>query len=446
MNEMYLAAAAVVVAYAGLCWVFLFPRGTKAARSAATEAPEQTLLIGYASQSGQAEQLARQCATQLQPHQPVQPLALNQIGPQQLANARLALFFVSTYGEGEPPDNALRFARKWLHHSSGSELKSLRTAVLALGDSRYRKFCGFGQQLDEGLKRHGATPLFAPVTVDKRCPEALRLWQKQLDAYGLAYDTGTPAFDTDFSNSELLERTCLNPGSAGDPVWLIRLRPPAGAHWQAGDILQIQPHNSPTLPMREYSIASIMSAGSLDLLVRQVQKGAGEYGLGSGWLTAIAQRGEALNVRIRENPAFHAPAPQTPLVLIGNGTGMAGLHALMQERVAAGARRNLLFFGERNRAVDYFFRERIEHWRQQGFLQGVHLAFSRDQPNKIYVQDRLKEQAETLTAMIDDGGALFVCGSLEGMAGAVHQTLETLIGGDRLEQMTLDGRYRRDVY
>src|SRR5690606_6018237 len=132
------------------------------------------------------------------------------------------------------------------------------------------------------------------------------------------------------------------------------------------------------LPHREYSIASMPHEGSLQLLVRHMRRPDGRSGLGSGWLCGHATPGDDIDLRIRANPNFHPPAPERPLLLVGNGTGIAGLRAHLAARVAAGARRNWLLFGERNRDRDFHYRGDIERWQADGFIERLDLAFSRD--------------------------------------------------------------------
>lgn len=134
------------------------------------------------------------------------------------------------------------------------------------------------------------------------------------------------------------------------------------------------------------------------------------------------------------------------MILIGNGTGLAGLRAHLKWRIAKGLRKNWLLFGERSIRRDFYHREEIESWRDQGFLSRLDLAFSRDQVERIYVQQRLRESAEELRRWIEDGACIYVCGSLEGMAPAVTEALNDILGAERVEQLMEDGRYRRDVY
>ena len=166
------------------------------------------------------------------------------------------------------------------------------------------------------------------------------------------------------------------------------------------------------LPHREYSIASIAADGAIELLIRQMRGSDGRLGIGTGWLTESAPLGADIALRVRANANFHAPVDARPLILIGNGTGMAGLRALLRQRIAAGHRRNWLLFGERNADRDYYWRDEIEHWHADGKIERLDLAFSRDQPERIYVQHRLAERANALRQWVDEGASIHVCGSL----------------------------------
>ncbi|MDN5783047.1 MAG: sulfite reductase flavoprotein subunit alpha, partial [Luteimonas sp.] len=195
-----------------------------------------------------------------------------------------------------------------------------------------------------------------------------------------------------------------------------------------------------------YSIASLVSEGGLQLLVRHMRRPDGRSGLGSGWLCEYAALGATIDLRIRTNANFHPPAQGRPLILIGNGTGIAGLRAHLAARANVGARRNWLLFGERNRDRDYHYQGDIERWQADGFLERLDLAFSRDDARRRYVQDALRDAADTLRAWVGDGAAIHVCGSLQGMAPGVDAVLREVLGDSLVEQLLLDGRYRRDVY
>ncbi|SEI09845.1 sulfite reductase (NADPH) flavoprotein alpha-component [Pseudomonas asplenii] len=457
-------------------------------------------LVGFASQSGFAEQLAWQTAGQLQTaglSVRVQPLA--DIDEQQLREARQALFVVSTFGDGEAPDSARRFERKVLGQALA--LDGLSYSVLALGDRQYPQFCGFARRLHHWLETRGGHRLFAPVEVDSGDPYALRYWQQQLSqitggAPVVAWQTAR------FDNWTLRRREWLNPNSQGCGVYLLGLSAPSASTWQAGDLVEILPRQSSAvveqflsglgldaaspvqvdglsetlaqalasrqlpehrghlvglhaqalvdalvpLAQREYSIASIASDGELELLVRQERHADGRLGLCSGWLTEQAPLGTAISLRLRRNSAFHLPEAPCPLILIGNGSGLAGLRSLLKARIAEGQQRNWLLFGERNQAHDFYCREELQGWLASGDLARLDLAFSRDQQAKIYVQDRLREAADELHRWLAEGAAIYICGSLQGMAAGVDQTLVELLGAEAVEQLIEQGRYRRDVY
>lgn len=407
-------------------------------------------MIAFASQTGFAAELANRTAQSLQAAgAPVLLASLQDIDERVLRRTRHALFVVSTTGEGDAPDPAAAFVRNVL--DSSVSLKELSYGVLALGDREYANYCAFGHRLDRWLRHRGATALFDPIEVDNGDEGALRHWQHQLSV--LSNSPDLPDWEAPrYERWRLTARRRLNPGSAGNACLHIELRPQADATWQAGDIAEIDPRNSTwntqsePLPHREYSIASLPADGAIHLLVRQMRRPDGEPGLGSGWLTAGARIGEDIALRVRPNPNFHAPRENVPLVLIGNGTGIAGLRALLKARIAEGRHRNWLIFGERSAAHDKFYADEIEQWRAHGRLERVDLVFSRDQPERRYVQQRLRECAGELQRWIGEGAAIYVCGSLHGMAPAVDAALSDVLGAETLEDLATTGRYRRDVY
>ncbi|MEO8644925.1 sulfite reductase flavoprotein subunit alpha [Pseudomonas sp.] len=457
-------------------------------------------LIGFASQSGFAEQLAWQTAGQLQAAGlPVKVQPLADVSEQDLRDSSNALFVVSTFGDGEAPDSARGFERKVLARTLS--LESLNYAVLGLGDRQYQHFCGFARRLHTWLGEHGGKTLFAPVEVDSGDPYALRHWQQQL---GLL--TGQAPVDTwqapSYDNWNLTRRELLNPDSNGSGVYLLGLTAPTTSSWLAGDLVEVLPRNcslaiehfldglgidgratvaldglsqpleqalaSRQLPenrahlvglhaqalvdalvplaMREYSIASIAADGVLELIVRQELHPDGSLGVGSGWLTEHASVGGTISLRVRRNSGFHLPVEPVPMILLGNGTGLAGLRSLLKARIADGQQRHWLLFGERNREHDYLCRDELEEWLISGDLERLDLAFSRDQAEKIYVQDRLRESADLLKQWLADGAVIYICGSLQGMASGVDHVLNEILGIAEVDRLIEQGRYRRDVY
>ncbi|MFV8819641.1 sulfite reductase subunit alpha [Haliea sp. E17] len=441
-----LQAAALVLAYLALCWRCLGRRG-----AASEGASGATLLVAYASQGGEAEAIARRHGEMLGRTRPVRVLPLNQVDAALLRQVHTGLFVASTYGEGESPDNALRFARQWLRARPAADLSHLHYAVLALGDSAYRQFCAFGDHLDRGLSAHGGRQLFPAIKVDRMDAAALQQWRRELQACGLLEATGDPISATGRElprlPCRLLQRRQLNPGSAGGPVFHLRFEARAGNPWQAGDIAVFDvPGPAGSSEKREYSIASIAEHGSLDLLVRQVRKDDGSLGLGSGWLGATLPLGGEVLIGLRDNPAFQPPPDAAPLILVGNGTGIAGLRAHLQARELAGQPRNWLVFGERARAHDSFFDDELRAWVSGGHLQRLDRVFSREGEPLRYVQDLLVRQSALLADWLAQGACIYVCGSARGMAPAVHRVLLDVLGEAALEGLLLAGRYRRDVY
>ncbi|HEY0662882.1 MAG TPA: sulfite reductase flavoprotein subunit alpha [Lysobacter sp.] len=505
---LFMLASLLMPLFAVTGWMLYLDRRRKQRAARALAQPAQPgrggerILLAFASQTGSAERLAWQTAQALREGGfDVDVQRLGKLRPEQLANVGRALFVVSTFGEGEAPDDARGFARRM--RTSTPPLANLRYGVLALGDREYGdSYCGFGRELEHWLHHAGAQPLFDRIDVDAGDAGALRHWQHHIGQ--IAGRTDLPDWSAPaYRPWRLTERRHLNPGSPGGPVFHVALTPPdvADLAWQAGDIAEIGPRHAATevsawlartmldgdamvshnsnrlslrelvarsrlpetgavaglpaqvvadmlvaLPHREYSIASLPSDGNLQVLLRQMRRPDGSLGLGAGWLTEYAAIGDTIDLRIRSNPSFHPPADARPLVLIGNGTGLAGLRALLKARIAAGHGRNWLLFGERTSAHDGFHRDEIETWQREGWLERLNLVFSRDQGEHRYVQHVLDAQREQLRVWLEQGAAIYVCGSLEGMAPGVDAVLRDVVGIDALEAMAADGRYRRDVY
>lgn len=455
------------------------------------------VLVVWASQTGFAQQLAERTAESLRAAGHKTRLrALDQVDAALLGSTHKALFIASTTGEGDPPDHALAFLSRVM--SQAIALPQLQYAVLALGDRTYDHFCAFGHQLDDWLREHGAQPLFDTVEVDNADPDALRHWQQLLGQLGGNVadvpDWSAPAYQA----WQLQQRQALNPGSVGGTVFHLKLHPAEGAlpTWQAGDIAEIGPHQSADavaqwmldhgfaataslpdgrllrdilsvsylpeqiasgdiaalaaalkpLPHREYSIASMPSDGTLQLMLRRQLRPDGTPGLASGWLCDYTAPGDNIDLRLRSNRNFHPPLGNAPLILIGNGTGIAGLRAHLRARIDAGAQRNWLLFGERNVTHDFHFGAELQQWQREGGIEHLDAVFSRDGGPFHYVQDALAAHAQRLREWVEQGATILVCGSLQGMAPAVDAVIAQALGTEAHEALRIAGRYRRDVY
>jgi sulfite reductase (NADPH) flavoprotein alpha-component len=188
------------------------------------------------------------------------------------------------------------------------------------------------------------------------------------------------------------------------------------------------------------------------------QRGRRRKGVGSTHLADRVVKDTCLPVYIQKAHGFHLPAnPETPIVMIGPGTGIAPFRAFLEERAATGAKgRNWLFFGNPKRATDFLYENQLTSWAEQGFLTRLDTAFSRDQAQKIYVQDRIREAGAELWSWLSSGAHLYICGDAKRMARDVDQALTDIIaqhgGMDAaaakawLAKLGRDGRYQRDVY
>jgi sulfite reductase (NADPH) flavoprotein alpha-component len=416
-----------------------------AARARAEAAAAPGWIIAYASQTGNAEELANQTLATLRlAGIPAQLSELSDLHAADLQRAERVLFLVSTYGEGNAPDGAAAFAGRLM--TTQLPLEQLHYAVLALGDSAYQQFCGFGRALDGWLQEQGAQQLFARIDVDRSADAAIGQWRQQLSH--LAGTSDAPDWSApSYQPWRLAQRVLLNPGSAGAPVYHIELTPPAGLpDWQSGDLVQIAAPAEPDRP-REYSIASIPFDGAVHLLVRLHRHADGSHGVASGWLTQQAAIGDDVSMRLRAHRRFRLEDNAgRHLILIGNGSGIAGLRGHLKTRARTVRHRNWLLFGERNAEHDTHYGDELRQWQLHGVLEKLDLVFSRDQPERRYVQDRLAEQAAELQAWVAAGAAIYVCGSLDGMAAGVDAALAEALGRDALDALTMSGRYRRDVY
>ncbi|MSO99748.1 MAG: sulfite reductase subunit alpha [Acetobacteraceae bacterium] len=239
-----------------------------------------------------------------------------------------------------------------------------------------------------------------------------------------------------------------------------------GAGWAMGrqviDLLEAAPHKfSPQqlttllrpLPPRYYSIASSRkSAGEeahlLVAAVRYETHGRQRMGVASIDMNERRKTGDRLEVFLRPNPHFRLPAdPSRPVVMIGPGTGVAPFRGFMQEREATGAKgKNWLVFGHRNFMHDFLYQLEWQDWIKEGLLTRLDVAFSRDQPEKRYVQHALWDAREELLGWVKDGAAIYVCGDMAAMAKDVNDMLVRILSKEQLDQLRRDGRYLRDVY
>jgi sulfite reductase (NADPH) flavoprotein alpha-component len=242
---------------------------------------------------------------------------------------------------------------------------------------------------------------------------------------------------------EVIDLVCAAPGlKAAAPDFVALLKP---------------------LAPRLYSISSSPKAhaGQVHLtigIVRYAAHGRGRQGVCSTFLADRAAHRTPVPVFVQKSTGFRLPAGgDTPVIMVGPGTGVAPFRAFLHERQASGAKgRNWLFFGEQRSATDFYYRDELEAMQRSGCLAKLCTAFSRDQADKLYVQHRMMETAAELWAWLNDGAHFYVCGDATRMArdveAALHRVVESAGGktheqaAEFVNQMKAERRYQRDVY
>ena len=229
--------------------------------------------------------------------------------------------------------------------------------------------------------------------------------------------------------------------------------------WQPSDVVSVLRK----IPARLYSIASSLAAhpDEVHLTIRKVQydaHGRQRNGVCSVYVSERLEVGDHVSVFVQSNPNFKLPAShETPIIMIGPGTGVAPFRAFMEEREEAGASgKSWLFFGDRHYVTDFLYQTDWQRMLNEGALTNLEVAFSRDTEQKVYVQHRLLEHAAELYAWLEEGAHLYICGDEKHMAHDVHEALLQIIQEQRgvsaeaaaayLSELQDAGRYQRDVY
>ncbi len=531
--------------------------------SSSPSAALQPLTILFGSQSGSAESLAKKTAKEAG-KRGFAPTVMDmaQATPASLAADKNLLIITSTFGDGEPPDNA-----KPLHTALRSavsdpstfnfQLSTLRYSVCALGDTNYTLFCQCGKDFDAYLEKLGATRITPRVDCDLDYEKPYTQWLAAtltaLSEVGRVIPNAPSAPSTDgaiestfskknpFPAPVLTVRPLNTPGSAKEVNHVEFSLADSGLVYEAGDALGVIPHNCPALVAdilaalgcdgeesvaapdgtatnlrhaltahydlgkptadllslcatptahhvidalhaaaqkpaltalipalkkiqpRLYSISSSPRAhtGQVHLTVGAVrydQAGRPRKGVCSTFLAERALAHGTVGVFVHSNKSFRPPASaDTPMIMVGPGTGIAPFRAFLAERAATGATgKNWLFFGDQRAATDFLYRDELTALQSSGLLTRLDLAFSRDQPEKIYVQQRMTEAAAELWSWLEAGAHFYVCGDASRMAKdvdlALHQVIET--AGQKspaeaaayVQSLKTAKRYQRDVY
>ena len=231
-----------------------------------------------------------------------------------------------------------------------------------------------------------------------------------------------------------------------------------GAVTQASELVAMLPRLAPRL----YSISSSPAAHGREVhctiaVVRYRSHNRERGGIASTMLADRVDLGARLPIYIQPNKKFRLPAPDVPMIMVGPGTGIAPFRSFLHERQALGhTGRNWLFFGERSAQTDFLYRDELQTMHTSGHLTCLSTAFSRDQAQKIYVQDRMLEHGKELYDWFQQGAQFYICGDASRMAKDVDAALHTILemhgnlspeaAKDAISQLHDDRRYHRDVY
>ena len=492
--------------------------------------------------------------------------------PRQLKDEEQLLVIISTHGEGEPP-LAAEDLYQFLSGKKAPKLNSLPYAVIALGDSAYKKFCQTGIDFYDFLKKQGGDPIQEVIKLDtdfqdQLSPILTELISKFKSADGeieglneVKSISHVPVITDEVVEVPVYERIQLNGKGSEKETWHIEVSTEdTGLQYEPGDALEVYASNSPELvnnilselhlsgeelvevkgqkltivdalkfhfeltlvtpqvmkkyatfldndsinhllddidkldsylegtdvldllkeypvkltaeqlvsvlrklPPRLYSIASSQEAVGEEVhitvgAVRYEKNKRKREGVCSIFLADRLKDDENLKVKVRPNQMFRLPQNgDVPVIMIGAGTGIAPYRAFLQHRDALKAKgKNWLIFGDQRFATDFLYQAEWLNYRKKGVLTRMDVAFSRDQKEKIYVQNRLKENSKELYDWLQDGAHIYICGDMKKMAKDVKKTLiEILIKEGKqsskeaesyMKQLKKEGRFQEDVY
>ena len=557
-------------------------QGAQVAAVAPQAQEAAVLTILYGSQTGNAKGVAMQLKEQAEARGlAVKLLNMADYKPNQLKKEKYLAVVVSTYGEGEPPEDAENL-HEFINSKKAPKLDGVKAIVLGLGDSSYEFFCQTAIDFDERFKALGAESVVARAELDVDYDAEAKQWittaldtlepelkagsqasaqvipmtglatsanpvsqytkQNPLEAElsvvqkitgrnstkdvrhveisledsGLTYQPGD-ALGVYFLNDEAsvdaliaqveltgdesvtvdqdtvslrqaliekLELTQSYPGfvekyaAATNQAELLALTQDKialrefietrqifdiVAQYPAKLSAQILVDCARKLQPRLYSIASSQAEveEEVHLTVGVVAYDAFDsehLGGCSGYLARRAEQGTTIKVFVEHNDKFRLPVDDSaPVIMVGPGTGIAPFRAFLQEREARGATgSNWLLFGNPHFTQDFLYQIEIQKYVKSGLLSKIDLAFSRDQVEKIYVQDRLRENGAEVFAWLEQGAHFYVCGDANRMAKDVHQALLDIVklhgsrDGEEAEQylkaLRNAHRYQKDVY
>ncbi len=374
----------------------------------------------------------------------VHTAALARFAPERYGRAERLIVLAATYGDGAAPASANGFLDRL---AALPRAPAMPLVVLGFGDRQFPAFCAYAAEIVRVAAAKGWSQLLPMATVDRQSPQDFARFGHALgEELGHALDLAhTPAIPQAQALTLISRRDYGALMQA--PAAILRFAlPRAGllarltgrgfAGFAAGDLLGIVPEGS-TVP-RFYSLASGRGDGFVEICVSRHPGG-----LCSGQLLGLAP-GDTVQGFVRRNPDFRPARDRRPVILIGAGTGIGPLAGFA--RANRPGRPMHLFFGARHPDSDLFYGEEIGEWQAAGRLASVTTAFSRIEA-RSWVQDALREDADRIKGLIQDGAQVLVCGGRD-MAKGVALALADILHptGLTLAMLKAEGRYAEDAY
>jgi sulfite reductase (NADPH) flavoprotein alpha-component len=410
-------------------WVRRWRQGRRRTGDAGAE-----LLVAHASQTGTAARPAEATAEALRAGgSKVAAGSLAGLDPAELKDFRHVLLIVSTTGEGEVPKPGRAFLKKL----AGADLSGVSSALLALGDSRYARFCAGGETMRAALLADGASEAVPMARADGEPGDTWRKWLAETSGrLGVAAgEAAAPEPDRAVALT-LIAREQLNDPKDPDTheAWSLAFASREPLDFRPGDLILIAPREGE--PERPYSIGSTPLEDPRRLLLTvgleswTDEQGQTRLGAASGMLCRRLRVGDVVHAKLRRHPSFNPPAnADRPMIMVSAGCGIAPFMGFIAEHAAARRRGpTWLVFGNRKRAGDFFYRGRLEAWRQEGRLTRLDTAFSREPKDRAYVQDRLAQAGrELLDWLASKDGILYVCGRASTLGQGVQAALRDIL-------------------
>ncbi len=458
-----------------------------AGASAAPAMNKPNVMVYYATETGNSKGLSLQLMKAVKAAgYKVKSAAVNRLKTKDIKTDAIAIFLCSTHGEGDPPESALKFFNEVQNAKDGS-LDGLDYAVAGLGDSSYEIFCGAATDLDKEFQRLGGKTFQDNALFDvdyashtsKWIEDTVAAMDKLVGADSAASSAPALSASPDehivqtgkgYTRLEPIKGTIkyivnLNDIDSNKETYHIEIEYEDEIIYTCGDaagIIVPDDKNQGDATPRLYSIASSPSfhEGEVHLTVAlstyKKEDGSTGYGIYSKYLSELNE-GDEITFYISQNQIFNLPNDDTDIIMIGPGTGIAPFRSFVYERSERGANgKNWLFFGDQHAHCDFLYQTEWQEHVATDVLHKIDLAFSRDQEHKIYVQDRLKENADELIKWIDNGAYIYLCGNKDPMSKDVDATLIGIIAEkkslsqdaaeDFLAELEENNRYVKDVY